>query len=77
MKLSVKTFRAVGLEARWTKTRNGAPCIVVRNPSAKHKHQKETWWMVDNAMWESAKKFGVMEAFDRHTLLGDIFSIGV
>jgi len=77
MKLSVKTFRSVGLEARWTKTRNGAICIVVRNPSAKHKHQKETRWLVDNTMWESAKKFGVMEAFDRHTLLGDIFSIGV
>lgn len=77
MRLSVLTFRDVGLEAKWTKTSRRQPCIVVRNPSAKHKHQRETWWMVDNDMWESAKKFGILEAFERHTLLGNFFSIGV
>lgn len=77
LSLNVTTFRSAGLEARWTKTRSGTPCMVVRNPQAKLKHQKETWWMVDNDMWESAKKFGILEAFERHTLLGNFFSIGV
>jgi len=40
MKLSVKTFRAEGMEARWGKTRKGAPCIFARDPQAKAKHQR-------------------------------------
>ena len=75
MKYSVKTLRAAGLEARWTHNRNGAPIIVCRDPLAKAKHQRETWWHIGQKMWDSMKEVGVREAFDRCTLLGDIFSI--
>jgi hypothetical protein len=73
--LNVATFRSAGLEARWTKTRSGTPCMVTRNPTAKLKHQRETWWIVDRGMWETAQKIGIVEAFDRHTLLGNFFAI--
>jgi len=75
MKLSVKTFRAEGMEAQWGKTRNGAPCIFARDPLAKAKHQRETWWMVDARMWDQAQEIGVREAFKNSTMLGDFFSI--
>lgn len=75
MKYSVKDFRAVGLEARWGRTGNRTPCIFVRNPNSKLQHQRETWWIVDNAMFNSAQKVGILSAFDSHTLLGNFFSI--
>jgi hypothetical protein len=77
MKYSVKTLRSAGLEARWTHNRNGAPIIVARNLRAPLTHQRSTWWHVTAGMWTSMQKDGVVEAFDNHTLLGDIFSIGV
>ena len=75
MKYSVKTLREAGLEARWTHNRNGAPIIVARDPQARSEHQRKTWWHVGQTMWDTMKEVGVKEAFDRHTLLGDIFSV--
>lgn len=77
MKYSVKELRAVGLEARWSRTSGGAPIMVARNPQATAKHQRDKWWLVDNAMWQAMQKQGVLEAFTNHTLLGDIFSVPV
>jgi hypothetical protein len=77
LKYGVKTFRAVGLEAKWTKTRTGAPIIVARNPLGKLQHQREIWWVVDDSMWQRIKQWGILEAFDRSTLLGDFFSVTV
>lgn len=74
-KYSVKTLRAAGLEARWTRTSRGAPIIVARYPEADFPHQRETWWTVDAAMWEAAEKEGIIHAFVMHTLLGEFFSI--
>lgn len=74
-KYSVKTLRAAGLEARWTRNRNGAPIIVVRDPAANLRHQRQTWWAVGQRMWDDMMKDGVREAFDQHTLIADIFSI--
>ena len=73
----VKTFRDVGLEAKWSKTRYGAPCIVTRNPSSKSEHQKIKWWLVDNSMWKRAQEVGIMVAFSEHTYLGYMFSISI
>lgn len=75
MKHSVKTYRDAGLEAKWTRNSRGAPTIVVRNPRAKHRHQRETWWVVTKSMFEIMEKEGVTEGFDRCTLIADIFSI--
>lgn len=69
MKYSVKTLREAGLQARWTKTRRGAPIISASNGNG--------WYVVDKDMWESMKKYGVMETFSNYTLLGDYFSIPV
>lgn len=72
---SVKTLREAGLEARWTKTRNGAPIIVAHDPMASSEHQRKTWWTIDWATWKTMQKVGIREGFDRHTLLGNIFSV--
>lgn len=77
LKLSVKTFRAAGLEARWTKTRRGAPAILARDPQGRCPHQRTTWWLVTAALWDDAHKLGLREAFNNHTLLGDVFSVGI
>lgn len=66
----VGTIREAGLEARWTKTRKGTPCIVARKPEGK-------WYIVNLDMWTRAHEVGIMEAFEEHTCLGDIFSIKV
>lgn len=71
MKYSVKTLRAAGLEARWTHSRYGAPIIVAREPNTK------TWWHVSHDMWTAMGKEGVLKAFKRFILLGDIFSVSV
>lgn len=76
MKLSVKVFREAGMEAKWGHTRNGAPAMFVRDPNGITKHQRETWWMVNDAMWRQvALQGGVREGFNCCTLLGDMFSI--
>jgi len=77
MKYSVKTLREVGLEARWTHNRSGAPIIIARDPSSRNFHQRETWWHVTNGMWKDMQSAGIKEAFDQHTLLGDIFSVAL
>jgi hypothetical protein len=79
MNLSYKvgTFRDAGLEAKWTKTRSGAPVIVVRDPKADLAHQRNKWWMVDAAMFENMKKDGVRPAFLGCTLIADIFSLPI
>ena len=71
MNYIVKTFRAAGLEAKWIKTSAGKPVIVARKPTT------QEWYMVDRSMFEEMKKEGVLPAFERHTLLGDIFSLPV
>lgn len=72
---SVRTMRESGLEARWTRRSNGAPVMVVRDPKANLKHQRETWWKVGRAMWDDMQKEGIRAAFSRHTMLGDVFSL--
>jgi hypothetical protein len=75
MKYNVTTFRSAGLEAKWSRTSKGAPIIVVRNPAATLEHQRTRWWFADQRLWNDAAKVGIVEAFDRHTLLGDVFAI--
>lgn len=72
---TVGTFRAAGLQAKWTKNHRGAPIIIVRNPNAESRHQRECWWMCDRSMWETMQRVGILEGFDSHTLLGDVFSV--
>lgn len=62
-------IRSQGFEARWTKTRLGAPIIVARQPG------KTTWWAVTASMWAKAQQKGFPAAFESFTLLGDVFSI--
>lgn len=71
----VATFRAAGLEAKWTRTSQGSPIIVARNPAAKLEHQRKTWWTIDRYTWVRMQKEGIVEAFECCTLLGDVFSI--
>jgi len=75
MTYTVKTLRAAGLEARWSRNSAGAPIIVARDPKAEHRHQRETWWMVDAGMWKEMEKEGIKKTFDQFTLLGDVFSV--
>lgn len=72
---TVDTYRNAGLEARWSRTRTGAPAIFVRNPNSKLEHQRTRWWMVDRSMYRQMSKLGVLAGFDSVTLLGDVFSI--
>jgi hypothetical protein len=71
----VSTYRQAGLEARWGRTRNGAPAIFVRNPQSKLRHQRESWWMVTGSMFNAMKRDGVLEGFENCTLIADVFSI--
>jgi len=71
----VSTFRQAGLEAKWSKTRQGEPYIAVRNPESKEAHQRERWWVCNQNMFDLMQKYGVAEGFDSATLLGDIFSL--
>jgi len=74
MKYTVETFRASGLEAKWTKRSDGSPAIVARNPNGRA-HQRNQWWTITKGMFEAMQKDGIVEAFDNHTLLGDVFSV--
>lgn len=69
----VGPLREAGLEAQWSKTRAGKPIIVVRDPNGKAEHQRTKWWGVDAQMFNDMKRHGVKEAFDNHTMFGDIF----
>lgn len=66
---NVRTLREAGLEAKWTHLRNGAPMLVARKPGTK------TWYYVDLRMWQAMQREGIAAAFERFTLLGDIFSV--
>lgn len=70
-------MRAAGLEARWSRTKLGAPMIVAREPKSKLAHQRLRWWAVDVNMWRTMQKEGIVEGFHRATLLGDVFSVSV
>jgi hypothetical protein len=69
MKFNIATVRTSGLEAKWGRTRHGAPAIFARKPGT------QTWWMITKSMWADAQSEGLASAFERHTMLGDIFSI--
>lgn len=75
MKYQVKTFRDAGLEAKWGKVNKGQPAIFLRNPNSERRHQRETWWLCDNTMFQTMKEHGTLEGFDNCTLFGDIFSV--
>lgn len=72
---NVKSIRATGLEAKWTRTRNGAPIITARNPESPLFHQRTQWYVIDGKMWNRAQTVGLIEAFNSGTLFGDIFSV--
>ena len=74
MAFRVQTFREAGLEAKWGHTCKGQPCISVRNPQSDLRHQRERWWVVTEQMWARAQEVGVNQAFDEHTIVGDVFS---
>lgn len=76
LSLGVHTFRNAGMEAKWGRAR-GAPCIFVRDPQSKHRHQREQWWLVDAAMWDRIIVEGPREGFNSCTVLGDYFSVPV
>ncbi len=75
MKYSVKTLREAGLEAKWGKNSKGAPIIFARNPMATLAHQRNSWWAVNASMWKDMSSSGIIKAFDKYTILGEIFSI--
>lgn len=47
----VGTFRAAGLQAKWSKTRQGRPVIVAND--AKHSHQ---WYAITDSVLERMKR---------------------
>jgi len=73
MTYTLQTFRDAGLESKWAKTFAGRPIITVRNPNAKLQHQREKWWVVTKSMFENMTENGVIEGFERETLLGNMF----
>ena len=73
VKYQVGTFRDAGLQARWTKTRNGVPIIAARDPNGRGVHQRTQWWVVDEHMFNDMKRHGIREAFDNHTMMGEFF----
>ena len=75
--VQVSTFRNAGLEAKWSKLRNGCPIIVLRDPNSEHVHMRTTWWFLTRQMHNTMKEVGIREGFERHTLLGDMFSVPV
>lgn len=56
LRYAVATLRAAGLEAKWARTRRGAPIIKARDPGAPTAHQRESWWLVDAAMWDRLRR---------------------
>ena len=73
--VQVSTFRNAGLEAKWSRLRNGCPIIVLRYPKSEYVHMRTTWWFLTRQMHNTMKEVGILEGFERHTLLGDMFSV--
>lgn len=67
MKYSVKEIRLAGLSCKWAKTQGGAPIIVGNTTQSKS-------YYIDALMWKRAQVVGIMQAFEEHTALGEIFS---
>lgn len=65
----VATFREAGLDAKWSKSGAGKPCIVAK--------EKNTvgYYVVTAGMFRRMQIVGVIEGFKEFTVLGDIFSI--
>lgn len=76
LKFAIETFEMVGFEAKMTKN-VAKPLMLIRNPNSDKPHQKNQWWTVTPKMFKDMEKEGIKEAFDRYTLLGDIFSVPV
>jgi hypothetical protein len=72
----VKTFRDVGLEAKWDKTQYGQPYIRVRSLCPVEDWEKE-WIIVNTPLFEAMKRDGVVSAYRFAAQLCDIFSIPV
>lgn len=81
LRYRVGDFRVRGLEARWSKTRMGAPIIVARDPNGRERHQSNQWWVVDRAAWKILTRCdpsdadAIRDAWDGITMLGDLFSV--
>lgn len=71
MDYTVGTLREAGFEAKWGKTRKGAPILFARRPEA------DAWWIVDGQMWARANEVGFAQAFEEFTALGDFFGLRV
>lgn len=69
----VGELRAAGLEAKWGRTRSGAPILLARDPD----RSSTIWWVVDARMWARAQMVGVLEAFRESIMLGEFFSVPV
>lgn len=69
MEYNVQTVRAAGLQARWTRTRSGAPIIAARL------NDNDTWYVIHDSMWREAQNIGLLEAFKGYTALGEFFSV--
>ena len=67
----IKTFQDAGLEAKWSKTKAGKPCILTRKKNTKK------WWLCNEIMWSQMHKHGIRQGYDNCTLLGDVFSINI
>jgi hypothetical protein len=65
----VATFREAGLEAKWSKTRIGKPYLLGRQCGTK------TWFVITSDMIERMEEVGIMEGFEEHTLLGNVFAV--
>lgn len=74
MDYKVGTFRETGLTAKWSRTRSGAPIIIVSKPNSDIPHER-TFWFCDKTMWKNMEEVGVMEGFSSTLLLADIFCI--
>lgn len=67
----VGPMREAGLDAKWTTTSACAPIIVARKPGTK------TYYAIGRDMFAAMKTEGVLPAFERFTILGDLFSVPI
>jgi hypothetical protein len=66
---SVKDWREAGINARWARTRVGAPALLVKSG-------KKPWTRVTKEWTDRiANGESLIDVYDRFTLLIDIFSI--
>lgn len=70
MRYTVGEIRALGIQAKWSRNRNGAPIIVAR-------YKTEAWCAIDAKLWAkmAAPDADPLEVFECHTALIDVFSI--